>query len=203
MFGWARDKEKNISLGEHLNFLTSGGRGWAKFYSTKGSRFIRSLDVQTNYISDEDPTYVNPPDNAEAKRTIVSPGDVLLTITGSRIGRVAPVKEEIAGGFISQHVAILRPDPKSINSIFLSFFLNMPTGGQRQIAKVQYGQTKPGLNFEQINNFKIPVASLSRQQEFAQQIEAIEHLKSQHRESLAQLDKLFASLQHRAFRGEL
>jgi type I restriction enzyme, S subunit len=127
----------------------------------------------------------------------------LLTITGSRIGRVAPVKEEIAGGFISQHVAILRPDPKSINSIFLSFFLNMPTGGQRQIANVQYGQTKPGLNFEQINNFKIPVASLSRQQEFAQRIEAIEHQKSQHRESLVQLDKLFASLQHRAFRGEL
>jgi type I restriction enzyme, S subunit len=203
MFGWESDKEKNISLGEHLNFLTSGGRGWAKFYSMKGSRFIRSLDVQTNYVSDEDPTYVNPPDNAEAKRTIVSQGDVLLTITGSRIGRVAPVKEEIAGGFISQHVAILRPDPKSINSIFLSFFLNMPTGGQRQIAKVQYGQTKPGLNFEQINNFKIPVASLSRQQEFAQRIEAIEHLKSQHRESLAQLDKLFASLQHRAFQGEL
>jgi type I restriction enzyme S subunit len=34
-------------------------------------------------------------------------------------------------------------------------------------------------------------------------LEAIEHLKATHRESLTQLDALFASLQHRAFRGEL
>ena len=34
-------------------------------------------------------------------------------------------------------------------------------------------------------------------------IEAIESLKAKHRESLTHLDTLFASLQHRAFRGEL
>jgi type I restriction enzyme S subunit len=34
-------------------------------------------------------------------------------------------------------------------------------------------------------------------------IQAIEQLKATHQELLAQLDALFASLQHRAFRGEL
>ncbi len=34
-------------------------------------------------------------------------------------------------------------------------------------------------------------------------IGAIEALKATHREPLAKLDALFASLQHRAFRGEL
>src|SRR5690606_42101360 len=39
-----------MPLGEHLLFITSGSRGWAKFYSESGSRFIRSLDVRMNEI---------------------------------------------------------------------------------------------------------------------------------------------------------
>lgn len=206
MFGESLEQPKNSqisSLGSHLLFLTSGGRGWAKFYSNKGNRFIRSLDVQMNYISNEEPVYVVPPDNAEARRTKVARGDVLLTITGSRIGRVAPVPNSLTDAFISQHVAILRPDPAFIDPVFLSFFLSMESGGQKQIAKAQYGQTKPGLNFEQINGFKIPIPPLSFQQGFTKRIDSVERLKSTHRKALSQLDALFASLQHRAFRGKL
>ena len=41
------------------------------------------------------------------------------------------------------------------------------------------------------------------QQTFATRIQAIEALKTTHRTALAQLDALFASLQQRAFAGEL
>ena len=41
------------------------------------------------------------------------------------------------------------------------------------------------------------------QREFARRVAAVEKLKAAHRASLAELDALFASLQHRAFRGEL
>jgi type I restriction enzyme S subunit len=41
------------------------------------------------------------------------------------------------------------------------------------------------------------------QLQFARRIAAVERLNSSHRASLAHLDALFASLQHRAFRGEL
>lgn len=206
MFGDSIENAKNAqitSLGSHLIFLTSGGRGWAEYYTPEGSRFIRSLDVQVNRISNNDAVYVTPPSNAEAKRTRVVHNDVLLTITGSQIGRVAPVPKYLEGAFISQHVAILRPNPETINPMFLSFFLNMPSGGQRQISKLQYGQTKPGLNFEQISNFKIPIPAVYLQQEFAQRVEEIEQLKTTHRESLQHLDALFDSLRHHAFRGEL
>ncbi|MEG4397053.1 restriction endonuclease subunit S [Microcoleus sp. BROC3] len=206
MFGDPITNPKGLSikpLEDYLLFITSGGRGWAKFYAPSGSRFLRSLDVQMNCISKDDLTFVSPPNNAEARRTQVKTGDVLLTITGSRIGRAAPVLNELHGAYISQHVAILRSDPKKISPLFLSFFLNFETGGQRQIAKVQYGQTKPGLNFDQIKNFQVPIPSIDLQQEFADRVEAVEKLKAAHRASLSQLDALFASLQHRAFRGEL
>ncbi len=90
-----------------------------------------------------------------------------------------------------------------VNPEFLAFFLSIEKGGQYQIAKAQYGQTKPGLNFEQIRKFTLPLPPLERQREFSRCIESIERLKSTQRASVAKLDALFASLQHRAFRGEL
>lgn len=59
------------------------------------------------------------------------------------------------------------------------------------------------INLAILRNLDIPVPPINLQQEFAQRVEAIEQLKATHRESLAQLDALFASLQYRAFRGEL
>ncbi len=44
---------------------------------------------------------------------------------------------------------------------------------------------------------------ISLQREFARRVTAVEALKTAQRASLAELDALFASLQHRAFRGEL
>jgi type I restriction enzyme, S subunit len=55
----------------------------------------------------------------------------------------------------------------------------------------------------QLKGFPLLIPPIALQQEFARRIEAIAKLKASHRESLAQLDALFASLQHRAFRGEL
>ena len=205
-FGDPVTNPKNLkvdSLGEYLTFVTSGGRGWAKYYAPNGSRFIRSLDVRMNFISDSDKAFIVAPENAEARRTKVQSGDVLLTITGSRIGRVAPVPDDLGIGYISQHVAILRVNKQCIDPRFLSFYLSLEAGGQRQIASAQYGQTKPGLNFEQIRRFKIPVPSVRLQEEFARRVAKAEQLSVSHEKSSAELDALFASLQHSAFRGEL
>lgn len=206
MFGDPATNQKCVtigSLGDHLVFVTSGARGWAKFYASSGNRFIRSLDVQMNHIANADVAFVTAPNNAEARRTRVQVGDVLLTITGSRIGRVAPVPPDLEGSYVSQHVAILRVDTSRIDPNFLSFFLSLQVGGQRQIAKAQYGQTKPGLNFEQIQRFQLPIPPVEHQREFGCRLGEVEKLKRAHRASLVELNALFTSFQHRAFGNEL
>ena len=187
-------------LGDFLSVVTSGSRGWAEYYVPEGARFIRSLDVRMNNISDKDAAFVDPPHGAEADRTRVTTGDVLLTITGSRIGRVAPVPERLNNAYISQHVAILRLKA-GLLSEFLSMFLSLDTGGQRQIARVQYGQTKPGLNLDQIRAFRVPVPPLTRQTQFLEQAKRVERLRAVQREALRQAEHLFASLLQRAFSG--
>jgi type I restriction enzyme S subunit len=54
-----------------------------------------------------------------------------------------------------------------------------------------------------ISSITIPVPPISLQREFARRVTAVEKLKTAQRAALAELDALFASLQHRAFRGEL
>jgi type I restriction enzyme S subunit len=190
------------ALKEYLEFMTTGGRNWSQYYSKKGSRFIRSLDVQMNSISDEDPVYVTPPDNAEARRTLTHEGDVLLTVTGSRIGRVAELPGSLNGSYVSQHVAILRLNRKKLRPKFLSFFLTS-RAGQRQIQKWQYGQTKPGLNFGQIEGFLIPKIRIDLQIHLERAIERFEALAGVQEAHGLRITNLFSSLQHRAFSGQL
>jgi len=188
-------------LGTFLSFITSGSRGWAEYYSDTGSRFIRSLDVQMDVISDEEPAFVVAPAGAEAERTRVSANDVLLTITGSKIGRAALVDDLHGGGYISQHVAILRLLPGLAPDV-LTAFLVSGRGGQRLIAASQYGQTKPGLNLEQIRRFPVPVPTQDTQRQLRIARAAIRDARRRQAAALSQTDALFAALVEGAFRGE-
>ena len=191
-----------VELGRFLSFITSGSRGWAKYYSPEGDRFIRSLDVRMNSISDESAVFVNAPLGAEADRTRVLVDDVLLTITGSQIGRVAPVLENLAGAFVSQHVAILRLK-SDLSPKFLSMYLSLETGGQREIARLQYGQTKPGLSLQQIPKFMLLVPSIMLQNKFADKLEQLQSIQSQQSAATAKAEATFNALLSRAFQGGL
>lgn len=199
MFG---GMELDCRLEEHIDFLTSGSRGWAKYYSDSGSRFIRSLDVQMNYIGNADVAYVSAPDGREAERTRVAPGDVLLTITGSRIGRVAWVPVDFDEAYISQHVALLRLKETLIPQ-FLSYFLSLPALGQRQIAKSQYGQTKPGLKLDHIKEFVLPRLTVNQQQCFVDFMSKQEKLLKYAKLQLLEADIGFDSIIRKAFSGKL
>lgn len=154
-----------------------------------------------NRIGSEETVFVNPPHNKETERTKIQSGDVLLTITGSKIGRVCYVPEAFEEAYVSQHVAIIRTE--GINPIYLSFYLSMPTCGQRIINKQQYGQAKPGLNLTQISNFEILEPDISLQNQFAAIVEKVENLKSRYQQSLTDLESLYGALSQRAFKGEL
>ena len=59
------------------------------------------------------------------------------------------------------------------------------------------------ISQEKLFGIRTILPPISLQREFARRVTAVEALKRAQRASLAELDALFATLQHRAFRGEL
>ena len=110
-------------LGDLLSFLTSGSRGWAKYYSETGAKFLRIQNVGHNRLLEADMAHVDAPASAESRRTAVQPGDVLLSITAD-LGRTAVVPKGFGSGHINQHLCILRPRTQDVAPCYLSQFLS-------------------------------------------------------------------------------
>lgn len=186
-------------LGESLEFLTSGSRGWARYYTNSGDLFLRIQNVGFGQLILDDLAHVDAPKTAEARRTKVEPGDVLVSITAD-LGRSAVFPNGLGTAFINQHLAILRAP--SMNPRYLSTYLTRGDG-YRQLLKKNRGATKAGLNFDDIRSVSLPIPTFQEQDAFASRATRIDSLSSNYRSLLRQQDALFASLQSRAFRGEL
>ncbi len=130
-------------LGELLSFLTSGSRGWAEHYRASGDLFLRIQNVGRNRMMLDDVAFVAAPDTAEARRTLVQSGDVLLSITAD-LGRTGVVPDGIGRAFINQHLPILRV--QNIHPPFLSAYLASPEG-QKQVMGRNKHAVKARLNF--------------------------------------------------------
>ena len=59
------------------------------------------------------------------------------------------------------------------------------------------------INLALLRNLAVPLPPIDLQREFARRVGIVEKLKTAQWASLAELDALFATLQHRAFRGDL
>ncbi|MFI5408055.1 restriction endonuclease subunit S [Kaistia sp. UC242_56] len=193
--GWAVKELASLE-----RFLTSGSRGWAQYYADRGRPFIRIQNLKNGKLSRDDLVFVDAPDNAEARRTAVQSGDVLISITAD-LGRVAVVPYDLDGGAnINQHIALFRP--KGINSTFLASYL-ASEGGKRQFNASNRQGVKAGLNFNDIRSLKVPVPPLDMQTKFEEALVSLEARQYQYSIAENNVEDLFASLQHRAFSGQL
>ncbi|MDR6640755.1 restriction endonuclease subunit S [Paenarthrobacter nitroguajacolicus] len=75
--------------------------------------------------------------------------------------------------------------------------------GRSHFMRLQRGVRQKNLNLSMIRALRVPLPPIELQQAFATRVAAVERLKETHRKHLAELDALFASLQSRAFKGEL
>ncbi|WP_454688464.1 restriction endonuclease subunit S [Achromobacter aloeverae] len=145
---------KTNRLGELSAFITSGSRGWATHYTDYGALFIRSQNIRAGRLDFEDYQFVKPPKDAEANRTRVKRGDLLITITGNSVGNVALVENEIEEAYISQHVGLVRL-LETYSGDYICRFLSPGSSGNSQIWATQSGQSKPGLTLGNLLNFEV------------------------------------------------
>ncbi|MFI6238977.1 restriction endonuclease subunit S [Micromonospora sp. NPDC050795] len=136
-------------------------------------------------------------------RYLVSAGDVLFNRTNSAelVGKSAIYRRQEPMGYAG-YLVRLRVNSQT-NPEYLAAYLNTRYCKQvlRGMAKSIVGMAN--INAKEVQSIAIPQPPLSLQDEFAARVAQIESLRVPHKASLAELDALFASLQDRAFRGEL
>ena len=74
---------------------------------------------------------------------------------------------------------------------------------QKSLEDAAPESAQKNINLALLRNLAVPLPSIDLQREFARRVGIVEKLKTAQWASLAELDALFATLQHRAFRGEL
>lgn len=126
-------------------------------------------------------------------------GDVLFT-SEAPLGAVAQIdKENVA---LAQRVMLLRPDPRVVLGAYLMHVLTYPSV-KEELRRRATGSTVLGIRQAELRKVLIPVPHRDSQRSFERRVAVLARLRNTHRAHLSQMDRLFASLQHRAFRGEL
>ncbi len=89
---------------------------------------------------------------------------------------------------------------EQVNNIYLMYCLAKQTAFMYAKAS---STTLPYMNKSVCNSIPVKIPPIELQRGFSSRVLAINEIKKRHLIFLAELDALFASLQHRAFRGEL
>ena len=198
---------RDTCLGNEIEYLTSGSKGWADYYADSGDVFIRAQNLKYDQLDLTDIAYVKLPNgNTEGLRTRVKFGDVLITITGANVTKTGIVKTELDTAYVSQHVALCRLSP-SVMPIFLYWYLLSEAHGRRQLNAAAYGAGKPGLNLDNIRSVAFSVPSIEEQTIIIERIESALSVEQELLESIdAELQRTNAlrqSVLKKAFSGSL
>lgn len=144
--------------------LTSGPRGWSGLeVEEPGPIFLRIANVPDDSITLklDSVSYLASPTGPEAARCRAESGDVLTTITAA-IGQVAMIPDDLGEAYVSQHLALMRPDRRLVRPEWLAWALKSDDV-QRQFEIARYGGTKQQLALEDVADIRIPLATVEDQ----------------------------------------
>lgn len=206
MFGHATDTQPLLHLVEEFRYGTSNKSG------PEGVPTLRIPNVIGGKIDQTDVKTVVATER-EIERLALQDGDLLFVRTNGNpdnVGRAAMFSEsavasaDYAGSPWIFASYLIRARPRVPDAAqFLAAYVTTPAGRRhlRDRAKTSAGQYN--VNIESIGSLPVPVVRESEQVKFAARIEQVDVRRAAVQRALAADDELFASLQSRAFRGEL
>lgn len=144
---------RTIRLGDICSIITKGTT--PKSYEKTGIAFIKTEAFVGRYIDKSKLSFVSAEThNGFLKRSILQENDILFTIAGATIGKMAIVTADILPANTNQACAIIRlrndNDLGYVKYILESVFMKIY---MKQCIK---GSAQPNLNLQQLNDFKFP-----------------------------------------------
>jgi len=202
---WDVKKLKELTAVISSGSTPAGGK---KVYVEDGIPFLRSQNVWRRKLKLDDVVYIDNATHQKMKKTSLEHGDILITKTGrvntenSSLGRAAMFLGEDGSANINGHVYLIRLIPR-VSSEFVLYIITMPEYREYIRRVCVGGIDKRQINKEHIEEFPIIFPPNVDQQKFLEKFKIIERQTANLNAQLEKLDNLFASLQQRAFLGEL
>ena len=211
MFGDPVTNPKGWEIEGFDNWLDNIDSGWSpKCLNRKaliGEWGVLKLGAVTWCEFDDSDQKALPPSLAPRPELEVAPGDLLFTRknTHDLVAAVAYVHKVRPRLMLSDLIFRLRlKSGIEMKPVFLWQLLIQPK--QRQVIQKFAGGSAgsmPNISKTKLKTLKLIKPPLDLQHRFATIVESVEHQKASQRTHLAELDTLFASLQSRAFPGDL
>lgn len=135
-----------------------------------------------------------------SKRGYIRAGDIVLSREGT-VGVAAIVQPGMEVCMGQRLVQVRCAESVMLPEFLLHHLLNVLQPSR--ISQVMVGSTAQHLNVRELRQLRTPLPPLALQRLFAARIQSIQSLYARHNESAAAVNALFASLQQRAFAGQL
>ena len=165
-----------------------------------GVPYIRTGDIVDGEIRRTGLRHTAPAIAAKFARSRVGVGDIVMSIRAT-VGTTALVPPELDGANLTQGTAKISPSDVATGQ-YLLHHLRSP-GAQRWIQAQVKGATFREITLGALRQLPVPLAPLSLQEEFDRRLRRLTAARIHAGASSGNLDHLFASLQSRAFAGQL
>lgn len=204
MFGDPATNPKSWNIRKIGDLLDSASYGTSEKSEATGDFPVLRMNniTRTGEIDLNSLKYMNL-DTHELDRYLVKTGDILFNRTNSAelVGKSAIFRHSKRMAYAG-YLVRLRSNAET-DSEYLAGFLNTAYAKKmlRGMCKSIIGMAN--INAKEVQAMKIAQPPTALQHEYGLRIKEVMRQKDVHRASLAEFDELFASLQHRAFRGEL
>lgn len=165
-----------------------------------GVPYIRTGDIVDGEIDTTGLRHTNPSIAAKFERSRVRTGEIVMSIRAT-VGTTGLVPPELDGANLTQGTARISPGDETQPHFLLHFIRTQ--GCQSWIQNQIKGATFREITLKRLRQMPVLVPPLNIQCHFTAVVESTERQKTRMRTHLAELESLFASLQSKAFNGEL
>jgi type I restriction enzyme, S subunit len=142
-------------------------RGGKDAYRGGETALIRSQNIHNDRFTRDGLVYINDFQAHELRNVVVEENDVLLNITGDSVARCCQVDPDVLPARVNQHVAIIRTNPKILDSRFLRYVLVSPSVQDYLLALASAGATRNALTKAMVESLTVKAPPIKEQRAIA------------------------------------
>lgn len=166
---------------------------------------LRVANIQEWQLDLSDQKFLKLPQSA-VERHSVRDGDLLLARAIASQEHLGKAIVAYPGGrkwAFDSHLMRLRFDREVCEPEFMRCLLRTDGGRKRFLGAARRSAVQFNINTKEIAALRVPIAPIGLQRSFVDRVASVEKIRRSQLTHQMSADVLFASLQHRAFRGEL